>query len=120
MGKKKRYINHEGKVVREIPFMNGETGKIHSMVFTKLGFRWLPWGTSQAYRVLAFLLEHEEMDSFQARAHCGAGRLSDVIMKLRRGGWEIDTIEHTSENEFAEYTYCTYKIVLKKPSWNSS
>ena len=64
---------------------------------------------TQQERVLEYLFVNESITEPIART-MRIGRLSDVILKLRRKGYNIETIMHTGVNEYGKYTYGEYKL----------
>ena len=39
------------------------------------------------------------------------GRLSDVILKLRRDGHNIETVMRTGHNEYGKYEFADYHLI---------
>lgn len=65
---------------------------------------------TQQDRILEYLKDHESINQEQARK-MSVGRLSDVILKLRRKGVKIETVTMTGTNQFGErYSYGIYRL----------
>ena len=64
---------------------------------------------TQQERVLDYLTVNGSITDLEARK-IHIGRLSDVILKLRRKGIKIKTIMHTGVNEYGKYTYGEYRL----------
>jgi len=58
--------------------------------------------SSQKKRILKYLNRYHKIDPLKAWSKCGVYRLSDVIYKLRRDGYEIITDEKKVKNQFGE------------------
>lgn len=67
---------------------------------------------TQKSEVLRFMKTHSGITSYQAIQHFGATRLSDIIFKLRKEGYEIETKQITTKNRFGHtVTYAKYSLV---------
>lgn len=57
---------------------------------------------TQKDRVLTYMRRYHKIDPVKAWSKCGVYRLSDVILKLRRKGYDIETQEKIVKNQFGE------------------
>lgn len=70
---------------------------------------------TQKRRVLVHLRNYGKITSNEAFTWYGITRLADVIFKLRKDGYEIETIDTESVNRYGEKCrYATYVEVGKK------
>lgn len=70
---------------------------------------------TQKKRVLAHLIKYGRITSNEAFTWYGITRLADVIFRLRKDGYEIETIDTESLNRYGEKCrYATYIEVGKK------
>lgn len=68
---------------------------------------------NQITAVLNHLQEHGNITSLEAIDFYGATRLADIIFKLRKRGYDIETINCTGKTRFG--TVCNYaKYVMKE------
>lgn len=56
----------------------------------------------QTERVLRYLKQHHIINPLKAWSKCGVYRLSDVIYKLRKQGYDIETEDVIVKNQFGE------------------
>ena len=62
---------------------------------------------TQQERVLEYLAEHGSISQGEAWG-LHIGRLSDVILKLRRKGFKIKTVDVEGVSEYGKYSYGIY------------
>lgn len=60
---------------------------------------------TQKETILNHLKEYGEVSSNKAWALYGITRLSDIILKLRRDGHDIATVNTTSRNRYGKYVH---------------
>lgn len=66
---------------------------------------------TQKEMVLEHLRSHGSITSMDAIMKYGITRLSDVILRLRREGYNIETINETSKNRYGkDTTYGRYQL----------
>jgi hypothetical protein len=66
---------------------------------------------SKAKKVENHLLEHKEITSLQAFTLYGATRLSSIIFRLRKQGYNIDTeMKHYTTMDGETYNYGVYHL----------
>lgn len=63
---------------------------------------------TQQERVLEYIAEHGSISQREAMDDLHVGRLSDVILKLRRKGFKIKTVDVGGINEYGKYSYGIY------------
>ena len=61
--------------------------------------------------VLQHLRTNDGITSMQAWDMYHITRLSDVIFKLRKRGYEIETVTCTGYNEYGVYQYAEYRLI---------
>lgn len=62
-------------------------------------------------KVKRHLLKHGSITSWEAITKYNATRLSDIIFRLRKDGYDIETIYKTNKNKEGEtITYGEYKL----------
>lgn len=67
---------------------------------------------SQKSEVLKYMQTHKGITSIQAIEKFGATRLSDIIFRLRKEGYEIETESITTKNRYGHVvTYAKYSLV---------
>ena len=66
---------------------------------------------SQIKDVALHLLQYGDITSMQAWSRYHITRLSDVIFKLRKLGYIIDTNTEQGTNEYGAYRYARYELV---------
>lgn len=67
----------------------------------------------QTSRVLHHLLTHETLDPMTAWNQLGVYRLADVVYKLKKEGWDIQTVRKKVKNRYGEdCSVANYKIVI--------
>ena len=67
---------------------------------------------SQKSEVLRYMQTHKGITSIQAIEKFGATRLSDIIFRLRKEGYDIDTESITTKNRYGHaVTYAKYSLV---------
>ena len=67
---------------------------------------------SQRSEVLRYMQTHKGITSLQAIEKFGATRLSDIILKLRRDGYNIETESITKKNRYGHTTtFARYTLV---------
>ena len=69
---------------------------------------------SQINDVANYLRHEGSITSQEAWRYFSATRLADVIFKLRKRGWDIETEECRGFNEYGPYTYAKY-ILIEEP-----
>ena len=57
---------------------------------------------SQTQRILTYLKQHHIINPLKEWTSCGVYRLSDVIYKLRKQGYDIETEEVIVKNKYGE------------------
>lgn len=63
-------------------------------------------------KVIAHLMKYKTITSWQAIQLYGHTRIGQSILTLRRGGWDISTIEKTAHDRFSNRcTYAQYLLV---------
>lgn len=66
---------------------------------------------SQKSEVLKYMQTHKGITSIQAIEKFGATRLSDIIFRLRKEGYEIKAESVTTRNRYGHVTtYCRYSL----------
>lgn len=65
---------------------------------------------SQEQRIGDYLKSNGSIEPLTALSELGVYRLSDVILKLRRKGWDIETVKVKAKNRFGEP--CNYAKYL--------
>ena len=67
---------------------------------------------SQRSEVLRYMETHKGITSIQAIEKFGATRLSDIIFRLRKDGYDIETEMITTKNRYGHaVTYAKYSLV---------
>lgn len=67
---------------------------------------------SQRSEVLRYMQTHKGITSIQAIEKFGATRLSDIIFRLRKDGYDIQTESITTKNRYGHsVTYAKYSLV---------
>ena len=67
---------------------------------------------SQKSEVLRYMQTHKGITSIQAIDKFGATRLSDIIFRLRKDGYEIETESITKKNRYGHATtFAKYTLV---------
>ena len=67
---------------------------------------------TQKSEVLKFMQRHTGITSYQAIQHFGATRLSDIIYRLDKEGYEIAKTQITKRNRYGHpVTYTKYSLV---------
>ena len=66
---------------------------------------------TQGNVVLEHLKKHGHITSMEAIMNYHITRLASVIFRLRKLGYDIDTIEKNGKNEYGAYTYADYVLV---------
>ena len=61
--------------------------------------------------ILRYLLRYGSITDPVARTKYHTNRLSDVIFRLRKKGYDIETIMCNGRDEFGTYTFAKYVIV---------
>ena len=69
---------------------------------------------SQIKDIVKYLEENGNITSMEAWSRFHATRLADVVFKLRKLGYVIDTETCGGQNEYGSYTYAKY-ILIKEP-----
>ena len=63
-------------------------------------------------KIIAHLMKYKTITSWQAIQLYGHTRIGQSILILRRGGWDISTIEKTAKDRFSnKCTYAQYLLV---------
>ena len=67
---------------------------------------------TQKSEVLKYMQTHKGITSIQAIEKFGATRLSDIIFRLRKDGYDIETEQITTKNRYGHaVTYAKYSLV---------
>lgn len=67
---------------------------------------------SQKSEVLKYMTSHAGITSIQAFEKFGVTRLSDIIFRLRKDGYDIETEDITTKNRYGHSTtYAKYRLV---------
>ena len=67
---------------------------------------------TQVSEVIKHLRKYKQITSYEAIKKYGATRLSGIIFKLRKMGFEIETENVTSKNRYGQISnYATYHLV---------
>ena len=67
---------------------------------------------TQTTEVLKYMQTHKGITSIQAIEKFGATRLSDIIFRLRKEGYEIETESITKKNRYGHTTtFARYTLV---------
>ena len=67
---------------------------------------------TQRSEVLRYMETHKGITSIQAIEKFGATRLSDIIFRLRKDGYDIETEMITAKNRYGHaVTYAKYSLV---------
>lgn len=67
---------------------------------------------TQKTEILKYMQTHRGITSLQAIEKFGATRLSDIIFKLRKEGYEIETEQITKKNRYGHsVTFAKYNLV---------
>ena len=67
---------------------------------------------SQKSDVLKYMQSHKGITSIQAIEKFGATRLSDIIFRLRKEGYDIATEQITTKNRYGHSTtYAKYSLI---------
>ena len=67
---------------------------------------------TQKSEVLRYMQTHRGITSLQAIEKFGATRLSDIIFRLRKDGYDIETEQITTKNRYGHsVTYVKYSLV---------
>ena len=66
---------------------------------------------NQKQRVLSHLMERGFITNGYAWANLSVGRLSDVILKLRADGHNIETVMRDGVNQYGEYKFGEYHLI---------
>lgn len=72
---------------------------------------------TQTSEVKKHLIEHKRITSKQAFENYGCTRLSSMILRLRRQGWVIETLDTEGQDRYgAKTNFATYVLISKPKS----
>lgn len=68
---------------------------------------------SQIGVILEYLQQYNSITSIEAFENWHITRLADIIYKLRKRGYDIETITCNGKNRFGSYTFAEYRLVVE-------